>query len=64
MKLRILNYTGRYRIIAQFQVEWRDVWVGVFWRVSEPKAAWPILHIYICFIPCIPLHVTIGRWKM
>lgn len=57
---RILDYTGRYRVIAQFQFEPRDLWVGLFWRRS--MAEWPIWHFYICLVPMVPLHITCGRW--
>ncbi len=47
------------RLIVQFQVEWRDLWVGVFWR--KTKIA---VHIYICILPVVPLHITIARGKL
>jgi hypothetical protein len=31
-----------------------DCWIGVFWKRSED-----ILHIWICLLPCIPLHIQI-----
>ena len=37
----------------QFQFEPRDVWVGVFWR-STPLC----MHLYVCLLPLVPLHVT------
>ncbi len=40
----------------QFQFECRDMWIGMFWR--RTKVA---LHLYICLIPCVPLHVTWAR---
>lgn len=61
MRLRIVDYTGKYRVIAQFQFEPRDVWIGLFWRKSP--AAWPIYHLYVCFVPCVPLHITVSRWR-
>ena len=48
---------------AQFQFEPRDLWVGVFWRRTKL-----CLHVYICVLPLLPLHITlttskwIGKW--
>ena len=53
MKLRIIN---KPRLIAQFQFEPRDLWVGLFWQRTEIA-----LHLYVCLIPLVPLHVTIAR---
>lgn len=63
MPLRLIDHTGRYRIVAQFQLEIRDVWIGIFWRKSEMSAKLPIWHLYICLLPCVPLHITWSRWK-
>lgn len=41
---------------AQFQFEPRDVWVGLFWRRTEIA-----LHLYICILPLVPLHITIRK---
>ena len=60
MPLRLIN---RERVKAQFQFEPRDLWVGVFWRVSGqewgPLQALRFLHVYVCLIPTLPFHVTI-----
>ncbi len=50
--LRIIN---RPTVKAQFQLELRDVWVGLFWRKTDIA-----LHLYICIVPLIPLHITIA----
>ncbi|GCF07349.1 hypothetical protein KDI_09130 [Dictyobacter arantiisoli] len=39
---------------AQFEFKIVDLWVGAFLKRSDN-----ILHIWVCFIPCIPLHVQI-----
>lgn len=41
---------------VQFQWELRDLWVGLFWRKTQIA-----LHLYVCIVPCVPLHVTILR---
>lgn len=45
--------------------EGRDIWVGVFWKVTDTRASdlsdgweWRTLHVYICVLPCLPLLVT------
>lgn len=59
MKLRILNLP---RLKAQLQWEPRDLWIGLFWRVNREMAPpFYTLHIYLCLVPLIPLHVTILR---
>lgn len=51
---RLIDRPGR--LIVQFQWEPRDVWVGLFWRRTEIA-----LHLYICLLPFVPLHITIAR---
>ena len=40
---------------CKMQLQWepRDLWVGLFWRRSD--IAW---HIYVCLLPCVPVHIT------
>jgi len=51
-----LRLVDREDLKVQFQWEWRDFWVGVFWRTTKIA-----VHIYICILPFIPLHITIAR---
>uniref|UniRef100_A0A6M3LHF4 Uncharacterized protein n=1 Tax=viral metagenome TaxID=1070528 RepID=A0A6M3LHF4_9ZZZZ len=44
------------RISLEFKLE--DMWVGVFWRYAPAYCLW---HIYICLIPCFPIHITFDR---
>ena len=45
---------------AQFQFEPRDLWIGLFWRINrEMRPPYCTLHIYLCLIPLVPLHITI-----
>jgi hypothetical protein len=39
------------------EVMWeiRDCWVGVYWTWEGTA-----LHIYVCLIPCVPVHVIWG----
>lgn len=64
MPLRLID---TQRVKAQFQFEKRDLWIGFFWRVLRQVPA-PLytLHLCVCFIPMLPLHVTVllrGREK-
>jgi len=54
-KLRLIDRPG---LKVQFQWEWRDFWVGLFWRTTKIAR-----HFYICILPFIPLHVTVARGK-
>jgi hypothetical protein len=47
------------KLKAQFQIEPRDLWVGMFWRRTGLA-----LHLYLCIVPIISLHViiTTQRW--
>lgn len=37
----------------------RDLWVGVYWdREQVPGPHYDITHVYICLIPCFPIHLT------
>ena len=76
MKWRFLDWTARFgHIAAQFQWEPCDLWVGVFWRFRRFKGTitgwdrhhgevtgqpWH-LHVYVCIVPMVPLHVFITR---
>ena len=53
MAFQIIN---RPRLIAQFQFDPHDLWVGLFWRRTERA-----MHFYICLIPLVPLHIVIMR---
>jgi hypothetical protein len=51
----------------------QDLWVGLFWkRSADPCSYWdeerkrgvclapPRLDVWICFLPCLPLHLKFG----
>jgi hypothetical protein len=56
--MRVFRLIDRPTLIAQFQFEPRDIWIGVFWRHTEIA-----LHLYICVLPLLPLHITICTFK-
>lgn len=51
------RFVDRPRLKFQFQLELRDAWFGFFWNRTEIA-----LHLYICVLPLIPLHITIARF--
>ena len=53
-RLRIIDRPGQ--LIVQLQVEPKDIWIGCFWERTEIA-----LHIYVCLVPMVPLHITIAR---
>ncbi len=54
MSRRILRFVDREKLKVQLQWEPRDLWVGLFWRRTDIA-----LHLYVCLVPLVPLHVTI-----
>lgn len=75
-RLRFIDWTARpFHLSIQAQWEPRNLWIGVFWRLEKWKAEitgsdakhgryiacpWS-LHIYVCVLPMLPLHVYIER---
>ena len=57
-------YDGQ-RTKVRLQWEPKDLWVGVFWRVSTPfgQEVWEMLHVYVTVVPMLPLHITHVRRK-
>lgn len=50
---------------AKFEWKLEDLWVGVYWKHGYgqsddgPKRMWT--DVWICLIPCVPLHLTISH---
>ena len=75
-KIRFIDWTARFAHIAvQIQWEPHDMWIGAFWRFDRWKgeatgsdrkhgaiSAMPwSLHLYICLVPLLPIHVYVMR---
>lgn len=51
--------------ITRVAIEWKlqDLWVGVFWRhgyaAFDDGAKRMFTDVWICVLPCIPLHITL-----
>lgn len=52
MTKRKITYHWRWR----FEWKLEDLWIGVFWKTDRTQT----FDIWICILPCLPLHGT--RW--
>lgn len=72
-RLRFFERVGEWaHSTAQIQVEPHDFWVGMFWRFErwhdctgsdrrgDYRNPWT-LHLYICLLPLLPIHVYVHR---
>jgi hypothetical protein len=48
---------GRFPWRLEIVLEPRDAWVGLFWSIDRSR----LLHLYLCVVPFVPVHLTIGR---
>jgi hypothetical protein len=56
LALLALGWVRDQRPSLLLRFEPRDIWVGVFWdRRSDG------LHVYVCLVPCLVLHVTLAE---
>lgn len=65
-KVKHENYTST-QIRFEFKVE--DFWIGAFWNRSESYNSTidrivKILDVWICVIPCFPLHLTFKKFEV
>lgn len=44
------NLRQSWRLGIEFKKQ--DCWMGVFWQTQHRD-----LHIYICILPCLPIHI-------
>jgi hypothetical protein len=52
-----------WHIKTTVKLNFHDIWIGVYWE----KLIWPISKdirytVYICFIPCAPIKITIENY--
>ena len=48
---------------ARFEFKLADMWIGLFWKKgfdSNYGGKIPSLDVWVCFLPCIPLHLRFG----
>ncbi len=41
---------------VSIELKLADMWIGIYWR-----QAGDILHIWLCFLPCIPVHLQFAQ---
>ena len=44
------------KVTLEFKKE--DFWVGAYWRYDRAYQIW---HLWICLLPCLPIHITWDR---
>ena len=49
---------GLYTMKITLEYKIQDFWIGLFWQTKAGK-----LHIYVCLIPCFPIHIALDRNK-
>lgn len=52
-------------VTARFEWKLPDLWIGAFWKTTYSRyndlLTPTSTEIWICFLPCVPLHITIHR---
>ena len=45
----------------RFEKKWEDKWIGVYHKIIPKKSKFEVdhLHIWLCIIPCFPIHLDI-----
>lgn len=46
----------------RFEFKLEDFWIGAFWRVQNVAAGRKFIDVWICFVPCFPLHIELERF--
>ena len=53
----LLDYTGfSWGVCLEFKLQ--DMWMGVYWKNRKQD-----IDIWICLLPCFPIHYWSGREK-
>ena len=52
------------KIELQFKLQ--DFWIGIFWKsgFNWPIGDFKLIDIWICLIPCFPLHIRLHNKKI
>jgi hypothetical protein len=43
------------KLSVRLEFKLEDFWIGVFWKRSQVAT-----HVWICLLPCLPIHLTIS----
>lgn len=52
---RIFGKRITFKIRLEFKIQ--DLWIGIFWKKKIR-----LYNIWICVIPCFPIHVKFAIW--
>lgn len=54
----ILFSNTRRAVGIKLEFKWQDMWVGIFYkRTTDRPAAMIVREWWICFVPCLPIHI-------
>lgn len=54
-----------HRWAVRLEAKKEDAWVGAFWSSTiGPDHRWAVLDVWVCLLPCIPIHVFVQRPKV
>jgi hypothetical protein len=57
-----LRERAEWRWQLRLERKWADGWVGVFWdTMAGPTGKWATLNVWVCIVPCFPIHVFVQR---
>lgn len=45
-----------HRISITLEFKLVDLWIGLFWKCQEQD-----LHIWICLLPTLPIHIILNK---
>jgi hypothetical protein len=52
------------RAFIKLHFEPRDLWLGIYWTtrltIWRNSSASRGLHVYICIVPMLPIHIAVG----
>lgn len=50
----------RWKVLLEWKVQ--DCWIGVFWTsTTGPDSRWAVLDVWVCLLPCLPVHLFFNR---
>ena len=47
----------------RFERKLQDAWVGAFWKRTHVDPDIWVLDLWICLLPCLPLHLTFTGYE-
>jgi hypothetical protein len=62
MPTLLLQIVNRPQWSLRLLWEPRDMWVGVYWTRDEVAPGVPLLTVYVCVVPCLPIRLC-AIWR-